>query len=79
MPSTVRREVPDLPNGGVRPASLGRRSGLLTLGQRPDLGSAGEGGKQTRAKRGRVGTASWCALGEQDRWAYETNRCLTPR
>ena len=28
----VRREVPDLPNGGVRPASLGRRSGLMKLG-----------------------------------------------
>ena len=28
----VRREAPDLPNGGVRPASLGRRSGLMKLG-----------------------------------------------
>ena len=28
----VRREAPDLPNGGVRPASLGRRIGLMKLG-----------------------------------------------
>jgi hypothetical protein len=27
----VRREAPDSPNGGERPSSLGRRSGLAKL------------------------------------------------
>lgn len=36
--------------GGDRPSWLGRRSGLIKLGQ-PDLGNAGEGGKRARQRR----------------------------